>query len=177
MLGILGIEESRVVVEVHTNQALLTLIGDHITAGADVFDRLGIAETGERYPPQYAPVQRQLNQLRTLIGHGEQAVAVRIEGECGDIVIQPFEGLCLDRHAILVQTDAQLGGLPPGLDIEPAALEQAVLLPRYDNQQQGEQAQNQENQWQADVAAHSGRLDKEQPESNHTQLKPNLIFE
>ncbi|MNZ40652.1 hypothetical protein D3C78_581810 [compost metagenome] len=158
LLGILGVEKRRVVVQAHANQALFALVGDHVSVGADVFHRLRVAKPGQRHAPQNAPVQRQLDQLRAFIGNGKQAIAIGVEGQRRNVFIQAFDRLGFKHYLVLVQTNALLERLPPGLDVEPAAFEQTVLLPGHSDQEQGEQAQYQENQRQADVAAHSGGL-------------------
>ncbi|MNT55009.1 hypothetical protein D3C72_1922130 [compost metagenome] len=76
-------------------------------------------------------VQGQLDELRTLVGDGEEAVAVRIVGQGGNIVRQALDGLGLDDHLVVRQPDGALpplGGVAPFLQDEQAPLEQTELL-------------------------------------------------
>ncbi|MNI46950.1 hypothetical protein D3C73_1014380 [compost metagenome] len=57
LLGIVGVQEHRVVPQAHANQPLLALIGNHVTVGPYVFHRLRVAETGQRHPPQDTTVE------------------------------------------------------------------------------------------------------------------------
>ncbi|MNP42147.1 hypothetical protein D3C76_1358920 [compost metagenome] len=113
----------------YSNQALLALVGNDITARADVFHCLRIAKASQWHPTQNAPIQRQLDQLGTLVGYGKQAVAIRIEGQRRDIVIQTLDRLRLEYHPVLIQANTLLEGLPPGLEIEPPPLVKAIVLP------------------------------------------------
>ncbi|MNJ44425.1 hypothetical protein D3C77_394770 [compost metagenome] len=63
LLGILGIQKQSVVTQVDANQALLTLVRDHVTARPDILHRFGITKAGQRHTAQNTSVQRQLDQL------------------------------------------------------------------------------------------------------------------
>ena len=143
LLGIAGIEEHRVVVKAHAYQPLLTLVGDHVAVGPDVLHRLWVAKTGQRNSAQDAAVQRQLDQLRTCIGNGEQGLAVGVVGQRRNVGPQAFDRTRLDHHLVAVQPHALLGRLPPGLEVEPAPLEQAKLLPGPTEQEQANEGRDQ----------------------------------
>ncbi len=55
------------------HQALATLLGDHVDAGPDVLDSLRILETAQGDASQQFAVQRQLEEMRVLVGHADQA--------------------------------------------------------------------------------------------------------
>ncbi|MOA22853.1 hypothetical protein D3C78_1434440 [compost metagenome] len=76
-------------------------------------------------------VQGQLDDLRVLVGDGEQTVAVRIVGQRRDVIVEPFDGFGLDRHPIVRQPDGTIppfGGVAPFLQAEQAPLEEPELL-------------------------------------------------
>ncbi|MNH23551.1 hypothetical protein D3C79_834530 [compost metagenome] len=114
---------------------MLTLIGNHEAVGADILHGLRVAETGQWYAPQDAPIQRQLDKLRACIGDREQGLAVRVVGQRRQVIVQPLDRLRLDHYPITLQAHALLSRLPPGLEVEPAPLEQAELLPGQTEQE------------------------------------------
>ncbi len=71
------------------DQALLAFIGDDVDVVADELHGLGVTKSHQGNAPQDLAVQRQLDQFGVLIGHGKQAFAHRVIGECRDIVIEP----------------------------------------------------------------------------------------
>ena len=113
-------------------------------------------EPGLPADPRTAAYQRQLDQLRTCIGDCEEGFAVRVVGQRRNVIIQPFDRLRLQHHPVAIQANAALHRLPPCLQIEPATLEQAKLLPSPAKQEQTNGSQNKE---QANKTTHRDRLD------------------
>ncbi|MNE34350.1 hypothetical protein D3C80_1280700 [compost metagenome] len=135
---------------------MLTLVGDHIAVRPNVLHSLRVAEASQRHTAQDTAIQRQLDQLRTGVGDREEGFAVGVVGQRRNVIIQPFDRLRLQHHPVAIQTNAALHRLPPGLEIEPATLEQAKLLPGPAKQQQTKGSQNKE---QANKTTHRDRLD------------------
>ena len=69
------------------DQALRTLISDHVSVGTDELHRFRITEADQRHAPDDPAVQGQFNQFGVLVGDRKQAFAHRIEGQCGYIIM------------------------------------------------------------------------------------------
>ncbi len=134
-----GVEYPGVAVEAHLDQALGALVGDHEQPGGDVFDGFRIGEAAQFDGAQQFAVQRQLHQLRRLVGDTHQHPPLLVEGQRGKIVGQPFHRLGLDLGAVARQPERTLAALvllEPGERVEPGPLEQAELLASQHGQQQ-----------------------------------------
>ncbi|MNZ86719.1 hypothetical protein D3C78_1055540 [compost metagenome] len=144
LLGIGGIEERRAVLQMNLDQALLTLIADHIGVGTDELHRLRVAKPHQRHAAQDFPVEGHLDQLGILVGHGEQAFTHRIKGQCRDVIVQPVDHLRLDHHLIVIERHGLLTErVQPGLQVEPGTLVKAVVLTQHTQCQQGGDQHNQ----------------------------------
>ncbi|MNP00563.1 hypothetical protein D3C76_923550 [compost metagenome] len=142
LLGFVGIDGGGVLVQAHLDQALKALVGDDVDALADVLDGLGIAEPHQRDTADQVAVQGQLDEFRALVGDREEAVAVRVVGQGGNIVRQAFDGFGLDGHLVVRQPDGAIPPLrcvAPFLQDEQAPLEQTELLGGDAEQRQDQQ--------------------------------------
>lgn len=161
LLGIGSVDEARIVLQAHLDQALLALVGDHVDTAADVLDGLGVAEAGQRDGPQYLALQGQLDDLRRLVGHGEQGAPVGIEGQRGNVVVQPLDRLRLDPHTVVRQPYRALFpgiGVTPLLDGEPGPVEDAEALAEKDQRGQRDQQDGQQQTARRESSGHGKRL-------------------
>ncbi|MNQ73009.1 hypothetical protein D3C85_877280 [compost metagenome] len=157
LLGVGRVDLAGVLVQAHLDQALSSLVGDHIEAATDVFDRLGIAKSDQLDPAQDATVERQLDQFRVLVGDGEQAAPIRVVSQRRDVVVQADDRLRLNRHPVIRQPDRvslPLRHMAPLLRIEPGTLEQAVVLGQPTQHQQHRQQQPQGQTFEGNHRAH-----------------------
>ncbi|MNP03684.1 hypothetical protein D3C76_955780 [compost metagenome] len=158
------VDEARAVVQAHPDQTLEAFVDDDVDARRDVFDRLRIAETGQRNPAQHAPIQGQLDDLLLLVGDAEQAAPVGIVGQRRDVVVQSLDGLPLDRHAVVRQPDRPLAPalrMAPLAQAEPGPLIDAVLLAEPGQRRQHDQQQDQQQAAKDGGKAGHGRLWRE----------------
>ncbi|RMN99262.1 hypothetical protein ALQ50_05525 [Pseudomonas coronafaciens pv. coronafaciens] len=129
LLGVGGVEAFCVVIDVNLNQPQPTLVADDIRAGADVFNSFSIAKAHQRNAPQHAAIEAQLDQLGILVGHCEQALAIRVVTETRNIIFQPCNNLPFCHDAILIKANGlKRFGLPEHLPVEQGALYVAIPL-------------------------------------------------
>ncbi|KPY85321.1 Unknown protein sequence [Pseudomonas syringae pv. tagetis] len=129
LLGIGGVQTFGVVIHMNLNQPQLTLITDDVNAGADVFNGLCIAKPHQRNTSQHTTIQAEFDQFRILVGHREQALAVRVVAQARDIILKPLDNLLFCHSTILIKTNGlKRVGLPEHLPVEQYALHVAVAL-------------------------------------------------
>lgn len=143
---IVDVDHPGVGVDMDLHQALATLLGDHVDAGPDVLDSLRILETAQGDASQQFAVQRQLEEMRVLVGHADQAAPAGVEGQRRDVGLRAqHAGFDIDpivgqAQGVLARNIAAVA-LP---QLEPDALERALLLTRHQQRKQrGEQASQQ----------------------------------
>jgi len=98
-----GIDDRRSLIDLDPKQALPALVADHIHAGGDVLDSLRIAEADQRDRAQQIALQAEFEQMRVAIGDGDQTVAIGIEGQRREIVLNATDHLALDRRLVIRQ--------------------------------------------------------------------------
>lgn len=129
-MRLLGIDDARLLIDLDAQQPLQAFIADHVDAFGDVLDGLRIAEADQRNGAQQIAFQAEFQPVRIAVGDGDQAVAIRIEGQRRQVIVDTGDDLALDRDPVVRQSQrgaaALLALLPLG-EVEPAALEQTVV--------------------------------------------------
>ena len=129
LLGIAGIQNPGVVIDLDLDQALLTLIGNHIGIFTNKLHRFGITKPDQCDTAQDLAIKGKFDQLGFLVGYSEQAFTNRVEGQCRNIVLEPFDGLALQYRAVLAQIDRiRVDRLPLLAEVKPDAFRHPEML-------------------------------------------------